>query len=83
MRVYLATWLEDNQGVTLTKAGATNRLLSFFFLLQREIDLEGYVENGSFLTKKGATKSVPTNEDERSLGGSVSCKARFGQKRDR
>ena len=30
MRIFLATWPEDNQGVGLTKAGNTNRLMSFF-----------------------------------------------------
>lgn len=32
MRIYLATWLEDNQSVSLTKVKAMCRLMSFFFL---------------------------------------------------
>jgi hypothetical protein len=32
MRIYLATWLEDNQGATLSKAGGDRRLMSYYFL---------------------------------------------------
>ncbi len=32
MKIFLATWLEDNQGQTLTKTGCNNRLLSYYFL---------------------------------------------------
>ncbi len=32
VRIYLATWLEDNQGVSLTKANARRRLISYYFV---------------------------------------------------
>ncbi len=34
MKIHLATWLEDNQGKSLTKQNAKNRLMSYFFLKQ-------------------------------------------------
>jgi len=48
MRIYLATWLEDNQGKTLTKVDYKNRLLSFFFIQNAtyQFDLETYVREG-------------------------------------
>jgi hypothetical protein len=42
MVIYFATWLEDNQGITLTKAEANNRLLSYFFLRAVEDQDEFY-----------------------------------------
>lgn len=35
MRIFLATWLEENQAVSLTKQNAKHRLMSYYFL--REI----------------------------------------------
>ena len=36
MKIYLATWLEEvNQDISLTNKGAINRLLSYFFISQR------------------------------------------------
>ena len=32
MNIYLATWLEDNQAESLSKIGANNRLLSYYFI---------------------------------------------------
>jgi len=46
MKIYLATWLEDNQGKTLTKAQNKNRLMSYFFISQGKFDIEKYVESG-------------------------------------
>ncbi|MDD5053491.1 MAG: hypothetical protein PHO27_12220 [Sulfuricurvum sp.] len=47
MIIYLATWLEDNQGVTLTKTGAFTRLISYFFLKKQNSDIvQEYVETG-------------------------------------
>lgn len=49
MKIFLATWTEDNQGQTLTKAEAFNRLLSYYFLQQLEKKdefIETYVLNG-------------------------------------
>ena len=33
MKIYLATWLEDNQGRTLTRMSAERRLLSYYWFL--------------------------------------------------
>jgi len=47
MKIYLATWLEDNQGTTLTKVGAKNRLMSFFFLKDTKRNfLKRYIRTG-------------------------------------
>ena len=43
-KVFLATWLEENQAVSLTGAGAEHRLMSFFFLRQYKGDLIGYIK---------------------------------------
>lgn len=32
MNIYFATWLEDNQAITLTRAEGNKRLLSYFFI---------------------------------------------------
>ena len=47
MKIYLVTWLEDNQGATLTKVGSRNRLMSFFFLKDTERNfLKRYIRTG-------------------------------------
>ena len=47
VKIYLATWLEDNQGKTLTKISNKNRLLSYFFIKQNEkFDLREYARKG-------------------------------------
>jgi hypothetical protein len=46
MKIYLATWLEDNQGVTLTEAKCKNRLMSYFFIGQGKFDIRTYVKTG-------------------------------------
>lgn len=68
MRIFLATWAEDNQGITLTKCGCRYRLLSYWFLLPQDRQwLRRYVERGF---------GKPTEEDkdkcESSLSGSGS-----------
>lgn len=56
MRIYLATWLVDRSvGDTLTKKGATKRLLSYFFLKTQDIPQKGfieYIETGKFDPRK-------------------------------
>jgi len=53
MNIYLATWLEDNQGKTLTRVDCENRLLSYFFIKQNDkFDLKGYVIDGTPSEKK-------------------------------
>lgn len=53
MRIYLATWMEDNQGRSLQKIGYRNRLMSFFFLKDTEKNiLKKYVINGFLTTIK-------------------------------
>lgn len=48
MNIYLATWLEDNQGKTLTKAGSDKRLLSYYFLRETPKGfLEKYINQGN------------------------------------
>lgn len=51
MIIYLATWMEDNQGITLTKVGNTQRLMSYFFLKDINI-LQDYIRDGIAITKK-------------------------------
>lgn len=52
MKIFLATWLEDNQGKTLTKIDYRNRLLSYFFISQsNQFDLKTYVRRGIIKTK--------------------------------
>ena len=52
MRIYLATWLEHNQAVTLTKMNYTRRLMSYFFIKQDEkFDPKGYVREGVLKSK--------------------------------
>jgi len=46
MKIYLATWLEQNQGVTLTKANYTQRLMSYFFISQGKFDAKEYHKTG-------------------------------------
>jgi hypothetical protein len=41
MKIYLATWLEDNQGVNLTEVGCRNRLLSYYFISQPQGGVSG------------------------------------------
>ncbi len=55
MKIFLATWCEDNQGVTLTKAWATNRLLSYYFCRQQadKFNLPEYVTTGLMSKKEG------------------------------
>ena len=53
MRVFLATWLEDNQGEALSKANYRNRLMSYFFLKEAKPRfLPVYVLNGKVLRRK-------------------------------
>jgi len=54
MKIYLATWLEQNQGVTLTKANYINRLMSYFFISQGKFDAKTYYETG--IIKKEESK---------------------------
>lgn len=47
MRIYLATWLlERNQGEVLTRVGYRRRLLSYYFLQDKEEELPPYVRTG-------------------------------------
>jgi len=54
MKIHLATWLEHNQGVTLTKANCINRLMSYFFISQGKFDAKEYHETG--IIKKEESK---------------------------
>ena len=59
MRIYLATWLEDNQGISLTKVSARHRLMSFFFIRSGKIkfSLLKYIRYGiAVIGKKGEGK---------------------------
>lgn len=54
MRVYLATWAEDNQGEGLSSVGSVHRLMSYFFLERERKDfLADYVTNGKTTRVKG------------------------------
>ena len=57
MKIYLATWLEDNQGVTLTKVGNKRRLISYFFLKDSNDFLKEYIETGMTTTKKNKRRA--------------------------
>ena len=49
MKIYFATWLEDNQGVSLTKQNAKHRLMSYYFLRTVKNNsnyVKRYVETG-------------------------------------
>lgn len=49
MKIYLATWLEDNQGLTLTEQGSNRRLLSYYFLKDAPADfMEKYSQTGRY-----------------------------------
>jgi len=49
MRIYFATWLEGDQGVTLTKVKASRRLMSYYFLRDATRDfVENYVRDGFY-----------------------------------
>jgi hypothetical protein len=55
MRVFLATWLEDSQGESLTKAKGEHRLLSYFFVREKGkklFDLIQYVDTGRIQYEK-------------------------------
>ena len=56
MKLYLASWLEQSQGVSLTNQNAIHRLLSFFFLKQYKGDsceyLRNYVKTGIGIENK-------------------------------
>jgi hypothetical protein len=56
MRIYFATWIEQNQGVTLSKKKATNRLISYFFLRDGKNNLHKYIKTGIFI--KGETNGI-------------------------
>ena len=52
MVIYLATWLEDNQGQTLTKMKCKHRLLSYYFVKDGPKDfLDEYAETGIYTLK--------------------------------
>jgi len=55
LKIHLATWLEDSQGVTLTKANYINRLMSYFFISQGKFNIREYVKTG-VIKKKGKKK---------------------------
>ncbi len=48
-KIHLATWLEANQAVSLTKQNAKHRLMSYYFLRTLKNDpqyVKRYVETG-------------------------------------
>ena len=44
MRIYLASWTEENQKTSLDKMGYDTRLLSYFFIREAKDFLFKYVE---------------------------------------
>jgi len=53
MRIFLATWTEDNQGETLTKVDYQNRLMSYYFLKETKPEfLPEYVKTGRINARK-------------------------------
>lgn len=55
MIIYLATWLEDSQGESLSKSNGKHRLLSFYFIKEAKkglFDLTQYVETGKIKPKR-------------------------------
>jgi hypothetical protein len=58
MKIYLATWTEDNQGETLSKAGVEHRLMSYYFLKEaKESFLPQYVKEGKVMRGKDESKN--------------------------
>ena len=75
MKIFLATWLEDNQGLTLTKAKGMRRLLSYHFIRTDPkgasgFDLKCYVESGKLNPNR---KIIKTNKFKR--GRLKTCKS--------
>lgn len=67
MKIYLATWAEDDQGETLTKTGNRRRLMSYYFLKDVAEDfVVNYVKDGFYL--KGGIKDE--NKKRRTNNGS-------------
>jgi len=61
MRIFLATWAEDNQGLGLTGAGCYNRLMSYWFVSKETKNfLKSYVRSGVVIRPR---KEVKSNED--------------------
>lgn len=57
MKMYFATWLEDGQGVALTKAKGRNRLLSYWFISQSaKFDIVQYQKTGLIEAKNEKRK---------------------------
>jgi len=53
MKVYLATWLEDSQGQGLTRVGNVNRLLSYFFVMDKGRNLlRKYARRGEISVRR-------------------------------
>jgi len=64
MRIFLATWAEDNQGMGLTKSGCEDRLMSYWFV-SKEIKnfLKSYVRNGAVIRPRKEKKSDEDNHE--------------------
>jgi hypothetical protein len=59
MNIYFATWLEGNQGVTLTIAQAQKRLMSYFFLKDvedKDAFFDSYINHGTTPRHKDEVK---------------------------
>ena len=58
MKIFLATWTEDNQGETLSKVDYKNRLMSYFFL--RDVKDDDFVLEYVF---RGKVRRKNENKD--------------------
>jgi hypothetical protein len=55
MKIFFATWLfESNQGLSLTKAKAKSRLLSYYHLSEKKQNLPVYILTGKNKKEKKA-----------------------------
>ncbi len=73
MKLFHSTWLEKNQGVTLTAMGHRRRLISYWFLkdIKDLHELETYIQTGMFPGSSGEGDPDAIREtDRRRFSGS-------------
>jgi hypothetical protein len=80
MKIFLATWAEDNQGRAMSLVGCKHRLMSYYFLSkERESFTKEYVLQGAVIKKELKDE----NRDQEVAKSTFHRKTRFGQKGDR
>ena len=73
MRIFHSTWLEKNQGVTLTAMNHERRLISYWFLkdIKDKKELETYIETGMFpdSSEEGDPYAIKQTNKRSFIGG--------------